>query len=118
MKKILIVDDKESIRTLIEDELEDEGYEVLSESSGKEALATLDNIEYQVDLVMLDIKMPGMNGLEVLNEIKKKNKNLPVILLSAYHTYKQDFSSWAADDYIVKSTDFAELKSKIENLIG
>lgn len=117
MKKILIVDDKESIRTLIEDELEEEGYDVLSASGGEEALAKLDEHDYQVDLVMLDIKMPGMNGLEVLNEIKRKKKSLPVILLSAYHTYKQDFSSWAADDYIVKSTDFAELKEKIEKYL-
>ena len=117
MKKIMVVDDKESIRTLIEEEMLDEGYEVIAMPGGAEALKALDEMDYAVDLVMLDIKMPGINGLEVLNEIKKKKKNLPVILLSAYHTYKQDFTSWAADDYIVKSTDFTILKSKVAKLI-
>jgi len=114
MKKILVVDDKEEIRSLIHEELTDWGYEVIPATGGKEALEKLDSLEYGVDLVLLDIKMPDMDGLKVLNHIKKQKKSLPVILLSAYHTYKQDFSSWAAEDYIVKSSDFSELKNKVE----
>ena len=70
------------------------------------------------DLVVLDIKMPGMNGIEALNEIKNINKNLPVILCSAYGEFKQDFSSWASDGYVVKSADTNELKQTIKNLLG
>ncbi len=113
MGKILIVDDKSEIRNLLQVELEDDGYEILVAEGGREALDKLDEVGYDVGLVLLDIKMPDMSGLDVLNHIKQKKKDLPVILLSAYHTFKQDFSSWAAEDYVVKSSDLTELKEKI-----
>lgn len=117
MKKILIVDDKAELRDLLEDELTDAGYEVVTADGGAEALKFLEESDYGVNLVLLDIKMPDINGLDVLKKIKEKKKSLAVILLSAYHTYKQDFDSWAAEDYVVKSSDFTELKQKIARLI-
>jgi DNA-binding response OmpR family regulator len=116
MKRILVVDDEENIRELYRDELTEAGYEVMVAVDGEDALRVLEK-SGNVNLVMLDIKMPGMNGLEVLGRIKELNKDIPVILLSAYDTYKQDFSSWAAEDYIVKSSDLNELKAKIEKYI-
>jgi CheY-like chemotaxis protein len=114
--KLLVVDDEENIRFLFKEELEEEGYSVDVASNGLEAL---DKIKQAVfDLVILDIKMPGMNGIEALNEIKNMNKNLPVILCSAYGEFKQDFSSWASDGYVVKSADTKELKQTIKNLLG
>lgn len=115
-KKILVVDDETNIRTLYKDELEDEGYSIILASSGEEAFEILE--KEHIDLVTLDIKMPGISGLEVLRKIKEKQKGLPVILLSAYDTYKQDFTSWAAEDYVVKSFDLAELKEKIKKYLG
>jgi len=118
MKKarLLVVDDEENIRFLFKEELEEEGYSVDVASNGLEAL---DKIKQTVfDLVILDIKMPGMNGIEALNEIKNMNKNLPVILCSAYGEFKQDFSSWASDGYVVKSADTKELKQTIKDLLG
>ena len=112
MKKILFVDDKPEIRDLVQAEFEDEGYSVILADGGKEAMKKLAELGYVVDLVILDIKMPDVGGLEVLNQIKKQNKDLPDILLSAYPTYKQDFSTWAAEEYVVKSSDLAELKQK------
>jgi DNA-binding response OmpR family regulator len=112
MKKILIVDDKPEIRSLIQVEMEEEGYAVIIAEGGLDALDKLDKADYGVDLVLLDIKMPDMNGLDVLNHIKQRKKELPVFLLSAYHTFKQDFSTWAAEEYIVKSSDLTELKQK------
>lgn len=117
MNKILIVDDKPEIRNLIQAELEDEGYEVLLAEGGLDALDMLDKIGYSVNLVLLDIKMPDMNGLDVLNQIKQRKKELPVILLSAYHTFKQDFTTWAAEEYIVKSSDLTELKQKVSKYL-
>jgi len=118
MKKVrlLIVDDEENIRFLFKEELEEEGYEVDVASNGLDALEKIKIAVF--DLVILDIKMPGMNGIQALNEIKNMNKDLPVILCSAYGEFKQDFSSWASDGYVVKSADTKELKQTIKDILG
>jgi CheY-like chemotaxis protein len=115
-KKLLIVDDEENIRMLFKEELEDEGYEVDTAANGYEALAKFKNGTY--DLIILDIKMPGMDGIQVLNEIKNMNKDQPVVLCSAYGEFKQDFSSWVSDEYVVKSADTGELKRTIKSLLN
>lgn len=114
--KLLIVDDEESIRMLFREELEDEGYLTDEASNGVEALEKLRNNRF--DLVILDIKMPVMDGIQALNEIRKINKDLPVILCSAYGEFKQDFSSWASDAYVVKSSDTMELKKTIKEILN
>ena len=111
MKKILLVDDEESIHLLYREELEEEGYEVHSALSGEEALEKINIIS--PDLVILDINMPGMNGIDVLRRLKEINQKLPVILSSAYQEFKQDLASWASDDYIVKSSNLDELKNAV-----
>jgi len=111
MKKILLVDDEESIHLLYREEFEEEGYEVHSSLGGTDALE-----KYKIispDLVILDINMPDMNGIEVLRQMKEINPKLPVILSTAYHEYKQDLGAWASDEYIVKSSDLAELKEAV-----
>jgi len=112
MKKILLVDDEDSIHLLYREELEEEGYEVHSALSGEEALDKLKIIT--PDLVILDINMPGINGIDTLRQIKEKNPTLPVILSSAYQEFKQDLSTWASDDYIVKSSNLSELKAAVK----
>lgn len=116
MKKILLVDDEESIHLLYREELEEEGYEVHSALSGEEALEKLHIIV--PDLVILDINMPGMNGIEVLRQMKEINQAMPVILSSAYQEFKQDLASWASDDYIVKSSNLDELKSAVRKYLS
>ncbi len=111
-KKILVVDDEESIHLLYREELEEEGYEVHSAMNGEEALKLFDDIK--PDLVILDINMPGMDGIEVLRQIKEKKPGVPVILSSAYPEYKQDLASWASDDYIVKSFNMDDLKDSVK----
>lgn len=113
--RLLVVDDEENIRFLFKEELEEEGYEVDLASSGLEALSKIKDSPY--DLVVLDIKMPGMSGIQTLNEIKNINKDLPVILCSAYGEFKQDFSSWVSDGYVVKSADTSELKQTIKSIL-
>ena len=111
MKKILLVDDEESIHLLYREELEEDGYEVHSALSGTEALEMFQNIG--PDLVILDINMPDMNGIEVLRKMKEALPKLPVILSTAYHEFKQDLATWASDEYIVKSADMSDLKAAV-----
>lgn len=116
MKKILLVDDEESIQFLYREEFTDEGYAVASALNGDEALQEFK--KECPDLVILDIQMPGINGIEVLRQMKMVSPDVPIILCSAYHDYKQDLSSWASDEYVVKSSDITELKKAVERLIN
>ncbi len=114
-KRILVVDDEEGLRLLYKEELEDEGYSVELAASGQEAL---DKIEKDsIDLVILDIKMPGMDGVEVLRKVKDRWKDLPVVLCTAYPHYKHEFGTWASDAYIVKSSDLTELKDTVKEIL-
>lgn len=110
-KKILLVDDEEGIQMLYREELEDDGYEVISAYTGEEGLQKFK--EESPDLVILDIQMPGMNGIETLRQMKMDNPKLPVILSSAYNEYKQDLGAWASDEYVVKSSDINDLKAAV-----
>jgi CheY-like chemotaxis protein len=116
MPRVLVVDDDESLRLLYTSELADEGYEIDAVSSGKEALEYIDG--GKPDVVILDIKMEGMDGLAVLDEIMKRDKTIPVVLNTAYSNFKSDFSTWSADAYIVKSSDLSELKKTIKQVLG
>ncbi len=111
MKKILLVDDEEGIQMLYREELEDDGYEVISAYTGEEGLQKFK--DESPDLVVLDIQMPGMNGIETLRQMKMNNPDLPVILSTAYSEYKQDLGAWASDEYVVKSSDISALKEAI-----
>ncbi|KXS55910.1 MAG: two-component system response regulator [Candidatus Adiutrix intracellularis] len=115
-KKILIVDDEAHIRLLYSEELTEEGYEVITAEDG---LNLLERIEIErPNLVILDIKMVNYNGLDLLQDIRNKFYDLPVILCSAYDTFKDDIKSIAADQYVIKSFDLTELKSKISDLLN
>lgn len=114
-KKILIVEDEEGLRLLYEEELKSEGYEVITARNGREAIEKLE--KSKPDLIILDIVMPVMNGMETLGRILGKDKKIPIILNSSYPSYKEDFMSWAADAYITKSVDLDELKGKVKELL-
>lgn len=116
MKKILVVDDEESIRYLYKEELEEEGFAVEVAKGGEEALEKVPL--FKPDLVTLDIKMPGMNGIETLKRIRDLDRQIPIIMCSAYGEYKQDLTTWASDAYIVKCADLTELKTTIRRLLG
>ncbi len=116
MKKILVVDDEESIRELYRADLSDEGYEVEMAVDGRQALALAES--FMPHLVTLDIKLPDIDGIEVLRRIREKNATIPVILLTAFGEFRQDFNTWASDAYIVKSHDTTELKDTVRRLLG
>jgi len=114
-KKILVVEDEEALRLLYEEELREEGYEVLNARNGRDAFLQLE--VGKPDLIILDIAMPDMNGMEVLNRILENKRKIPIILNTAYAGYRQDFMSWGADAYVMKSADLKELKEKIREVI-
>ncbi len=112
MAKILVVDDEEHIRLLYSEELKEEGYDVVTAEGGHRLLERIE--QDKPDLVVLDIKMVDYNGLDLLQDIRNKFYDLPVILSTAYDTFKEDMKSIAADFYVVKSFDLTELKKKIK----
>ncbi len=116
MATILIVDDDEHQRLLYEEELEMEGYEVILTSTGQEAVAAVAASE--VDCVVLDIAMPGMNGVETMAKMLDIDRQLPIILHTAYPSYKDDFMTWAAEAYVIKSSDLSELKEQIAKALA
>ncbi len=115
MYTILVVDDEASIRTLYREELEDAGYRVLCAEGGEDARRILG--EGPVHLVVLDIKLRGESGLQILQEISRDRTDLPVVLSTAYSSFKDDFSSWLADAYVVKSGNLDELKAEVARVI-
>jgi len=115
MKRILLVDDDPVQRLVCRKELENDGYQVVPAADGLEAIACLK--KEKVDLVVLDIRMPQMDGMEVLGKLLFLQPGLPVVLYTAFDSYRDNFLSWAADAYILKSPDITELKTKIKELI-
>jgi DNA-binding response OmpR family regulator len=97
-------------------ELQDEGYEVDQASNGKEAFEKVKNNRY--DLVILDIRMPEMDGIEALGKILSRDKKIPIIIYTAYSNYKSNFMTWTADAYITKSSNLDELKRKIQEILA
>jgi DNA-binding response OmpR family regulator len=116
MCRVLIVEDERNLLDLYRMELEDEGYKVATAESAAIALQVSD--EFNPDLVVLDIKLGEEEGLRVLSDLKNQRRERPVIINTAYTHYKHDFTTWAADAYVVKSGDMTELKSKIRFLLA
>jgi DNA-binding NtrC family response regulator len=114
-EKILLIDDEENILMLYQQELLEDGYQVLTAQNAREGI---DKIKAELfDLVVMDIRMPAMDGLEALGRILGLKKDIPVILNTAYSNYKDDFMSWAADAYVVKSSDLTQLKTTIREVL-
>jgi len=116
MTKLLVVDDEANIRLLYAQELSDEGYQVVTAATALEAAEKLQGAEF--DLVVLDIKLKNESGIELLQRIVKERHTLPVILCTAFSCYKDDFSAWLADGYVVKSSDMTELKDEIKRVLA
>ena len=116
MSRILVVDDEANIRLLYKEELADEGYEVVTAANIAEATERLQ--EGAFDLAVLDIKLKNESGIELLQQLVKERHNMPVILCSAFSCYKDDFSAWLADGYVVKSGDLSELKQEIARVLA
>ncbi|QSV46414.1 response regulator [Geobacter benzoatilyticus] len=116
MARLLVVDDESSIRLLYSQELADEGHDVTTAANISEAVDQIKENEF--DLIVLDIKLKNESGLELLQKVVKERHNLPVILCTAFSCFKDDFSAWLADGYVVKSSDLTELKEEVKRVLA
>jgi DNA-binding response OmpR family regulator len=115
MKKILCVDDDLSLLYLYQAEFTEEGYEVILAEDGKQALEKFK--EERPQAVVMDIRMPIMDGIETLNTMLGDDRQIPIILNTAFPQYRDNFMTWGAEAYVIKSSDLAELKQKIREVL-
>jgi CheY-like chemotaxis protein len=115
VEKVLCIDDDLSLLRLYQEELAEEGYKVVLAKDGKEGLAKFEKEKPHV--VVMDIRMPVMDGIEALTAMLGKDRQIPVILNTAYPQYKENFMTWGAEAYVVKSSDLTELKQKIREVL-
>lgn len=114
MPKVLIVEDEAAQRLLYEAEISEMGYQVLLAADGVEAIKLVR--EENPDVVILDLMMPNMHGLDALRKVLSINPGIPVIIHTAYSHYRDNFMSWAAEEYVVKSSDLSELKNALRRV--
>jgi DNA-binding response OmpR family regulator len=113
--KILVVDDDPDLGRLCKEELEEEGYEVMTAFTGAGAMETFRR--ENPELVVLDIKLPDVDGLELLTRMKEIRRNVPVIMHTAFD-YMYDLACDTSDAYVVKSGDFRELKAAVKRIVN
>lgn len=118
MKKILVAEDEMSIREFIVINLQRSGYEVLQAENGAEALKVYDENEGTIDIALLDIMMPEVDGIEVCKQLRAKSKNVGIIILTA-KTQEMDKVTGllvGADDYVTKPFSPSELMARVDAL--
>lgn len=114
--RVLIVDDEEDIVEVLQDRLEAYGFVVTSAGTGLEALEKLSRERF--DGIFLDIRMPEMGGMEALEEIRKRDRKIPIIIVTSSSTREiaLEAVTRGANDYILKPFEWEELKAKIEKV--
>jgi two-component system, OmpR family, alkaline phosphatase synthesis response regulator PhoP len=116
---ILVVEDEESLAKTLQLNLELNNYKVFLASSGVEALTIFEREKTEINLILLDVMLPGMNGFDVFRNVRETNKETPVIFLTARSAISDKISGLklGADDYVVKPFELEELLLRIENTI-
>lgn len=116
--KILIIDDQPGIRQLLSEILKEEGYSIYNAINGMEGISKIE--EVKPDVILLDMKMPGMDGIEVLSELKQLNINTKVIMMTAYGELDpiNEARHLGAYGYISKPFDVLELCQTIRNVVN
>jgi DNA-binding NtrC family response regulator len=115
LKKILCLDEDPQTLSLYQEELSRDGYTVIPARSGEEALAK--HAREKPDLMIMDIRMPGKEGIETLNAILEQKPDFPVILNTAYSECTENFMTWGAEACLMKSPDLKELKETVRRLM-
>ena len=117
-RHILVVDDEDALRTVLSSELVNSGYEVATAADGDEAISAVQNKKF--DLVLLDIKMPKVDGFEVLKFIKKNTPGVKVIMLTGFADLKNAIESkkHGAEDFVSKPYDLVDLLTTIERVLN
>jgi len=116
--RILVVDDDAGQRSLLESFLSSQGFDIVTAASGEEALATLNSQE--IDMMISDVRMPGMSGLETLRRVRDENPVLPVLLVTAYPEVRDAVGAMrdGAANYLEKPIDLDELLASVRQSIG
>ncbi|HXG53656.1 MAG TPA: response regulator [candidate division Zixibacteria bacterium] len=116
--RVLVADDESDILEVIQDRLEAYGFAVATAANGIEALRKI--MTERFDGVFLDVKMPGMSGIEVLEEVRKHDNRLPIIIITSSMSREAAIGAVAkgANEYVLKPFDWEELKSKIEKVMN
>src|SRR2546423_6307569 len=116
--KILVVDDERAVRESLRRALELEGYEIQLAADGREALDRLET-EAQPDALILDVLMPGVDGLEVCRELRRSGSRLPILMLTARDAVENRVAGLdaGADDYVTKPFALAELLARVRALL-
>ncbi len=115
MAKILVVDDERNLLKLYQQELQDDGHDVSIAVSAREGLRCFE--ENRPDLIVLDIRLPDMDGLEAIEHFMAVGRRVPVIFNTAYPGFRDNYLSWLADAFVDKSSDLGELKRTIKELL-
>ncbi|HVN32302.1 MAG TPA: response regulator [Thermoanaerobaculaceae bacterium] len=113
--RLLFIDDEEGFLELYRSAFSRDGFAVETTTTIEGARDRL--AQGGIDLVILDIRLGETSGLALLKEIKAKDSRMPVVLSTAYARYQDDFSSWLADAYVVKSSELEELKQAVRRCL-
>jgi DNA-binding NtrC family response regulator len=117
MKRILIVDDDESIRSLLVDFFRSLNYDVLVSPDGTDALRNLRR--YEVDCIISDLVMPDMDGIELLKKVRAENSQIPFVIITGYPTFDTAIEAikQGAQDYIAKPFQLDDVRFKVERIL-
>jgi two-component system, OmpR family, response regulator VicR len=114
--RILVVDDENTIRKVVERHFVPKGYEIFTANDGREALEKIRQVDPHV--VLLDITMPNMDGLEVLQNLRKIHATVPVIVLTAYDDLSEQTRALGAVDYVTKPFEFSYLEERVRMAVA
>lgn len=115
MKRILIVDDEPHLRLLYELELRRAGYQTMTAANAEKCLEFVETMD--LDLILLDIRMPGMDGIEVMHKIIAHHNSIPIVVQTAYSGYRDNYLTWVANAYLIKSSNLEELLATVRRLV-
>lgn len=118
MARIMVVDDEENIRSLFEIELQELGHDVTTAASGAEALREFE--AGNIDLFIVDIRMPDMTGLELMEKIREKDSEVPIIACTALKALENDYTIWESNiaAFLAKPVDLEDLKEAVHKALG
>ncbi|NLU49058.1 MAG: response regulator [Syntrophomonadaceae bacterium] len=117
-QKVLIVDDQKGIRKLLEELFKKEGLDVMVAADGREAISMVEG--YVPDIILMDVKMPNMNGLEAAQEILRINQNIPIVMMTAYGETEvvKKALEIGVKKYITKPFDIVVVRDMVKEILG
>lgn len=116
MARVLIIDDEARLRLLYRLELKLDGYDVVEAGTGHEGLRLLE--QEKIDAVVMDLRLPDMEWRQLMERMLTRQQHPPIIINTGYAHWRQDFHSWGAEAYIVKSSDLSDLKHALARFVA